>query len=321
MSLRAALLEIGLIDAAELERFAVDSAEGVLGLSSALVKAGKLTPYQAAAVYQKKSRGLLIGNYLILDKVGQGGMGMVFKARHRKLGRIGALKILPPSFTRDRMPLCGSDASSRRPPGSSTPTSSPRSRPTKTAASISCHGIRRGHQPRPRGRRARTITGHRGRRLRDPVRPGPRGRARKGDHPSRYQARQPHARPPGTVRVLDLGLARIVEAANPFGKTAAGRLTQIGTYMGTVDYMAPEQGRRLARVDHRADIYSLGCTFCYLLTGREPFAGASILKRMVAHQEHPAPSLRGRPARGLAGARRRLSEDDGQEGRRNAQPR
>jgi Protein kinase domain len=97
----AALIEIGLLDAALLERFAADSSEGVIGLSRALVKARKLTPYQAAAVYQKKSRGLLIGNYLILDKVGQGGMGMVFKARHRKLGRLGALKILPPSFARD----------------------------------------------------------------------------------------------------------------------------------------------------------------------------------------------------------------------------
>ena len=81
-----ALLEIGLIDQAELDSFAADSAEGVLGLSRALVKAGKLTPYQAAAVYQKKSRGLLVGNYVILDKLGQGGMGVVFKCRHRRLG-------------------------------------------------------------------------------------------------------------------------------------------------------------------------------------------------------------------------------------------
>ncbi len=96
------LVEIGLIEAAELEHFAVNSAEGVLALSRALVKAGKLTGYQAAAVYQKKSRGLLIGNYLILDRLGQGGMGVVFKVRHRRLGRVGALKILPPSFARDR---------------------------------------------------------------------------------------------------------------------------------------------------------------------------------------------------------------------------
>ena len=63
-------------------------------------------------------------------------------------------------------------------------------------------------------------------------------------------------------------------------------------YMGTVDYMAPEQAEDSRRADHRADIYSLGCTLYYLLTGREPFVGETILKRLMAHQERPAPLLR-----------------------------
>ena len=96
----------------------------------------------------------------------------------------------------------------------------------------------------------------------------------------------------GTVRVLDLGLARIVDANNPFSRTTSGRITQSGMYMGTIDYMAPEQAEDSHRVDHRADIYSLGCTFFFLLTGREPFPVGTVLKRMVAHQEHAAPSLR-----------------------------
>ncbi len=97
----------------------------------------------------------------------------------------------------------------------------------------------------------------------------------------------------GTVRVLDLGLARIVDASNPFGQAAGGRLTESGMYMGTIDYMAPEQAEDSRRADQRADIYSLGCTLYYLMTGREPFAGETVLKRLMAHQERPAPPLRG----------------------------
>ena len=287
-----ALIEIRLIDSADLDAFAADSAEGVLGLSRALVKTGKVTPYQAAAVYQKKSRGLLIGNYVILDKLGQGGMGVVFKARHRMLGRVGALKILPPSFARDRDAVL-------------------RFRREGVAAGRLKHPnlVSAQDADEDRGVHFLVMDYVEGRDLERVVRErGPMQVAQAVD--CLIQAARgleaAHAQgiihrdikpgnlmldAAGTVRVLDLGLARIVDAGNPFSKTAAGRLTQSGMYMGTIDYMAPEQAEDSHRVDHRADIYSLGCTLFYLLTAKEPFPGETVLKRLIAHMERPAPPL------------------------------
>ena len=287
------LVEIGLIDAAELARHAADSAQGVVALSGALVKAGKLTPYQAAAVYQKKSRGLLIGNYLILDKLGQGGMGVVFKARHRRLGRVGALKILPPSFARDR----GAVMRFRR-----EFEAAGRLKHLNLVAAFEADEDRGVHflvMDYIEGRDLDRVVEQQG--------PLPVDQAVDYLIQAARGLEAAHAQgiihrdikpgnlmldTKGTVRVLDLGLARIVDANNPFNKTAAGRLTQSGMYMGTVDFMAPEQAEDSHRVDHRADIYSLGCTFFYLLTGREPFTGETNLKRLMAHTQRAAPSLR-----------------------------
>jgi serine/threonine protein kinase len=289
----AALIEIGVLDAALLERFAADSSEGVLGLSRALVKAGKLTPYQAAAVYQKKSRGLLIGNYLILDKIGQGGMGMVFKARHRKLGRVGALKILPPSFARDTASVMRFRREFE---------AAGRLKHLNLVAAFEADEDRGVHflvMDYVQGINLDRVVGQQGplsvSKAVDYLIQSARGLEAAHEKGIIHRDIKPgnlmldHG---GTVRVLDLGLARIVDANNPFSKSTAGRLTQSGMYMGTIDYMAPEQAEDSHRVDHRADIYSLGCTLFFLLTGREPFAVGTILKRMVAHQEHPAPSLR-----------------------------
>ncbi len=68
----------------------------------------------------------------------------------------------------------------------------------------------------------------------------------------------------GTVKLLDLGLARVMD----HGHT----MTATGQVMGTIDFMAPEQATDPRRVDHRADIYSLGCTLYFLLAGRAPFS-------------------------------------------------
>ncbi|WP_182864686.1 serine/threonine protein kinase [Rhodopirellula sp. JC639] len=91
----------------------------------------------------------------------------------------------------------------------------------------------------------------------------------------------------GTVRVLDLGLAR----CSVGGET----LTETGQIMGTLDYLAPEQAVDARRVDFRADLYSLGCTFYYLLTGQAPFSTAdnsTMASKIHAHLESPPPRIK-----------------------------
>src|SRR5438132_1663195 len=90
------------------------------------------------------------------------------------------------------------------------------------------------------------------------------------------------------VKVLDLGLARLYQGADA-DLTAAG-LTQEGTVMGTPDYMAPEQAEESTGVDTRADIYSLGCTLYFLLSGHVPFPGGTLAQKLRKHaQAEPAP--------------------------------
>lgn len=95
----------------------------------------------------------------------------------------------------------------------------------------------------------------------------------------------------GAVRVADWGLARIQsDAAAPKSAT----LTDLGLVLGTVDYLAPEQASRADLATGSADIYSLGCVLYFLLAGRPPFAGGSALDRLSAHRSTPPPDIRER---------------------------
>jgi len=293
------LVQSGLMSAAEVAAFR-QGFEGlppdqrpadVQALARHLVQAGKLTKYQAQAVYQGKTKGLVLGEYLVLDKLGQGGMGVVLKAKHRRLGRLVAIKVLPGAAMK-------SPETVRR-----------FYREIAAAGRLDHPNIVMAYDAGEAGGvhylameyvdgkdLARTI-GERGplpvREVADYVL-----QAARGLEYAHQQGIVHRDIKPGnllvdrkaTVKILDMGLARLTGAAAMF-EGASERLTHTGDVMGTCDYMAPEQAEDTRAADHRADIYSLGCTLYRLLTGQAPYRGDSLIKVLLAHREAPIPSL------------------------------
>jgi len=93
--------------------------------------------------------------------------------------------------------------------------------------------------------------------------------------------------PVGQAKLIDMGLARLQEV-----DAAAADLTASGVTLGTFDYISPEQARDPRNTDVRSDIYSLGCTFFFMLTGRPPFLGGTMLQKLLQHQADQPPDLR-----------------------------
>lgn len=90
----------------------------------------------------------------------------------------------------------------------------------------------------------------------------------------------------GVVKLTDLGLARSID------DNMETSITRAGTTVGTVDYMAPEQARDSKAADIRSDLYSLGCTWYHMLTGRAPFSEGSLTNKLAAHATTPPPDPR-----------------------------
>jgi serine/threonine protein kinase/DNA-binding response OmpR family regulator len=260
-------------------------------LAKRLVAAGKLTPFQAEAVRERRFDELVIGNYQVLDRLGAGGMGTVFKARHRRMKRVVAIKVLSRSVAQNEKFIKRFQ------------------REVEAVARLSHPNIIMAHDA------DEAEVGHflvmefvNGRDLATEVQQrGPLPIAEAVEYAAQAARALEYAHGQGiihrdikpanllrdvsgVVKVADLGLARFDET---FGKPAdeASALTQAGSIMGTVDFMSPEQALGLTNIDHRADIYSLGCTLHFLLLGEPPYQGQTMMATLLKHREAPIPSL------------------------------
>lgn len=261
-------------------------------LARQMIRQKWLTIYQAKKILSGKISELVIGNYTVLDKLGEGGMGRVYKAIQQNLKRVVALKVV-------RSSLLKNDVALKR-----------FRREVKAAAALSHANIVRVFDADQDGDRhflaMEYIDGSDLGKLVKSNGPLPipvacsyiRQAALGLQHahdlnfvhrdikPSNLLVAADETRQFGVrnaVKILDMGLAR-TQGEDISGEHISTELTRAGTVVGTPDYMSPEQAKNSSNVDSRSDLYSLGCTFYYLLTGEEVFPNGNPLEKLLQHQ-------------------------------------
>jgi serine/threonine-protein kinase len=268
-------------------------------LARELIQLDLLTPYQANQLLTGKGQALVVGPFHVLERLGEGGMGHVFKARHRLMGRVVALKVIRPERVTDR----GAVQRFCREVEASAKLSHPNIVRAYDAGEVD--GVyyfamqyvagtdlarlvkQRGPLPPAQAcdYLAQAAFGlqhiHESGLVHRDIKPGNLMITGAGEpRPASDSGATLNA--PGTVKILDLGLARLCE--DEPGAPPRLALTKLGAVMGTADYMAPEQARDSREADTRSDLYALGCTFYFALAGRPPFPGGNALEKLMAHQ-------------------------------------
>ena len=258
-------------------------------LAGVMVRDGILTHFQAEQFLQGRWRRFTIGKYKVLERIASGGMGSVYLCEHKFMRRRAAVKILPEARASD-------------------PSALERFyREARAVAALDHPNIVRAYDIDQENNLHFLVMEYvDGSSLQDLVKKsGPLDPARAAHYISQAALGLQHAHEAaalvhrdikpgnlivdrgGIVKILDMGLAR-------FFNDQDDMLTQKydENVLGTADYLAPEQALDSHNVDIRADVYSLGATFYYCLTGKTPFSDGTVAQKLIWHQTRQPKPIR-----------------------------
>jgi serine/threonine-protein kinase len=253
-------------------------------LAQELLRLEWITPYQLKKLALGQSASLVLGPYVLLERLGVGGMGEVFKARHMIMNRIVAVKVLRTELVKQ------ADLVQRfhREVAAAAKLVHPNIVVAYDAAEIDGRHFMameyaHGHTLKRRMQRLGQLpVGTACEYVRQAAQglqhAHEQGLVHRDIKPSNLLLTHDPVSNRPLIKILDFGLAR-------FTSEQVGALPSItaeGLAMGTPDFMSPEQAQNARAADIRADIYSLGCVLFYFLTGKSPFAGKSMLERLAA---------------------------------------
>jgi serine/threonine-protein kinase len=255
-------------------------------LADALVRRELLTSWQVGFLLKGKHSGFFLGSYRFLKMLGKGGMGAVYLAEHQMMRRRCAIKVLPSKLISDSSSVLDRFYLE-----------------AQAVAALDDPNIVRAYDVNKEMQGKREI--HYlvmeyvdGCDLQVLVqRKGPLDYVQVADFSRQAASGLAHAHESGlihrdikpanllidergTVKILDLGLARFFDDRLDASLTT----THNESILGTADYLSPEQALDSHNVDTRTDIYSLGCTCYYMLTGHPPFPEGSVAQRLMSHQ-------------------------------------